>query len=69
MLQSVLQKALELERPDMVQAALHHGAPAKEIDLLMLYKKLGPRAMQVLPSTRKLNSPAAARDRRSQGLA
>ena len=30
MLQSVLQKALELERPDMVQAALHHGAPAKK---------------------------------------
>ena len=32
--------ALQLERPEMVKAALHHGAPAKEINLLELYRKL-----------------------------
>ena len=40
MLKGVLQQALELERPEMVSAALHHGAPAKEIDLYSLYTKL-----------------------------
>lgn len=40
LLREVLQHALELERPDMVKAALHHGAPAKEINLLELYRKL-----------------------------
>ena len=51
MLQSVLQKAPELERPDMVQAALHHGAPAKEIDLLMLHKKLEDLSNASTPSS------------------
>ena len=40
LLREVLQHALELERPDMVKAALHHGAPAKEVNLLELYRKL-----------------------------
>ena len=37
---AVPQLALELERPDMVSAALHHGAPVKEVDLYKLYTKL-----------------------------
>ena len=39
-MKKTLQQALELERPDMVKVALHHGAPFKELDLRCLYMKL-----------------------------
>ena len=72
MLQSVQQKALELERPDMVQAALRHGAPAKQIDLLTLYKKLeDPEQCKYASSTSlitwKPNPPAAAERQKKSG--
>ena len=39
-LRRTLQLALDLERPNMVAAALHHGAPVKEVNLLHLYRKV-----------------------------